>query len=311
MDDTNGMLLIALSVLLLVQGPQETRTPEATSLLGKPLFAPVPSPERKAALEKDLAAARAEYEKNPASADAAIWVGRRTAYLGRYRDAIEVFSAAIEKHPSDPRLYRHRGHRYISIRQFDRAIADLSKAASLVANRDDEVEPDGQPNAKGIPTSTLKTNIYYHLGLAHYLKGDFERAADAYALCMQHSKNADMQVATAHWQYMTLRRLGRTADAAKVLEPITGSMPVIENGSYHKLLLMYKGETDADALLAASKAEALDAVTIGYGVANWHLYNGRRDRAREILSGIVEQNATTQWAGFGYIASEADLARLR
>jgi tetratricopeptide (TPR) repeat protein len=310
MDDTNGMLMITLSLLLALLA-QEARSPEATSLLGRPLFAPVPSPERKAALEKDLAAARAEFEKDPSSADAAIWVGRRTAYLGRYRDAIEVFSTAIAKHPSDPRLYRHRGHRYITIRQFDQAIADLSKAASLVANREDEVEPDGQPNAKGIPTSTLKTNIYYHLGLAHYLKADFARAADAYALCMQHSKNSDMQVATAHWQYMTLRRLNRTADAAKVLEPITASMPVIENGSYHKLLLMYKGETDADSLLAASKAEALDAVTIGYGVANWHLYNGRRDRAREVLSSIVEQNAATQWAGFGYIASEADLARLR
>lgn len=311
MDDTNGMLLITLTVLLLAPFAQETRTPEATSLLGRPLFAPVPSPERKAALEKDLAAARAEYEKNPASADAAIWVGRRTAYLGRHRDAIEVFSAAIAKHPADPRLYRHRGHRYITIRQFDKAVADLSKAASLVASREDEVEPDGQPNAKGIPTSTLKTNIYYHLGLAHYLKADFERAAEAYALCMQHSKNPDMQVATAHWQYMTLRRLGRAADAARVLEPITAGMPVIENGSYHRLLMMYKGGSDADGLLAASKAEALDAVTIGYGVANWHLYNGRRDRAREVLSGIVEQNSATQWAGFGYIASEADLARLR
>lgn len=310
MDDTNGMLPLTLSLLLALL-PQASRTPEATSLLGKPLFAPVPSPERAAALEKDLAAARADLEKNPSSADAAIWVGRRTAYLGRYRDAIEVFSAAIEKHPSDPRLYRHRGHRYISIRQFDKAVADLSKAASLVANREDEVEPDGQPNARGIPTSTLKTNIYYHLGLAHYLNGDFARAAEAYALCMQHSKNPDMQVATAHWQYMTLRRLNRTAEAARVLEPITASMPVIENGSYHKLLLMYKGETAADALLAAAKADALDAVTIGYGVANWHLYNGRRDRAREVLSGIVEQNAATQWAGFGYIASEADLARLR
>ena len=311
MDDTNGMLLIALSVLLLALSSQETRTPEATSLLGKPLFAPVPPPERKAVLDQDLAAARAEYEKNPKSADAAIWVGRRTAYLGRYRDAIEVFSAAIEKHPSDPRLYRHRGHRYITIRQFDKAIADLSTAASLVASRDDEVEPDGQPNAKGIPTSTLKTNIYYHLGLAHYLKGEFERAADAYVLCMQHSKNPDMQVATAHWQYMTLRRLGRATDAARVLQPITAAMPVIENGSYHRLLLMYKGEADAETLLAASQAEALDAVTIGYGVANWHLYNGRRDRAREVLSGIVEQNSATQWAGFGYIAAEADLARLR
>ena len=115
------------------------------------------------------------------------------------------------------------------------------------------MEPDGQPNARNIPTGTLKTNIYYHLGLAHYLKGDFERAAEAYRLCMQHSKNADMQVATAHWQYMTLRRLDRAEEAKKVLEPITADMDVFENGSYHKLLLMYKGESAADALLAAAR----------------------------------------------------------
>ncbi len=300
--------LLVLTVVVL--GIQDGRKPEATSLLGKPLFAPEPAAETRVRLENDLAAAEKALRESPGSADAAIWVGRRTAYLGRYRNAIAAFSAAIDRHPADPRLYRHRGHRYISVREFDNAIRDLSKGASLVAGRPDEVEPDGQPNARNIPTSTLNTNIYYHLGLAHYLKGDFASAADAYRLCMEQSKNPDMQVATAHWQYMTLRRLGREQEAAKVLEPITVDMPVIENGSYHKLLLMYKGQNEAEALLAASKAAALDAVTIGYGVANWHFYNGRPDVARQILTTIVEQHAS-QWAGFGYIASEADLARMR
>lgn len=306
------MVYIAAALLsLAVVFAQDARAPEATSLLGKPLFAPVLSPERRAALEKDLAQAQADFDRQPGSADAAIWLGRRTAYLGRYRDASRIFSEGIAKHPSDARLYRHRGHRYISIRDFDKAVADLSRAAELVAGRPDEVEPDGQPNAKNIPTSTLNTNIYYHLGLAHYLKGDFARAADAYRLCMEHSKNADMQVATAHWQYMTLRRLKRDAEAAKVLEPITAGMPVIENGSYHKLLMMYKGSSEPDAVLAASKAAPLDAVTIGYGVANWHIYNGRPEIARAILTAIVDEHGATQWAGFGYIAAEADLARLR
>ena len=302
--------MILLVTALLPAGVQDTRTPEATSLSGKPLFAPDISVERRAALEKDLADAKAAFDKDP-SADAAIWLARRTAYLGRYREAIAVLTAALAKHPSDARIYRHRGHRYITTRQFDKAIADLSKAAGLVENRPDEIEPDGQPNAKNIPTSTLKTNIYYHLGLAHYLKGDFTRAADAYRLCMQHSKNPDMQVATAHWQYMTLRRLGLDADAAAVLGPITDRMSIIENESYHRLLMMYKGSSEPGALLAASRAEPLDAVTIGYGVANWHLYNGRQEDARAILMEITEKYRATQWPGFGYIAAEADLMRLR
>ena len=300
-----------LGLTLLAGAGTASQKPEATSLLGKPLYAPPPPAESRARLDSDLAAARAEFEKNPASAEAAIWLGRRTAYLGRYREAIQVFSDAIGKHPSDARLYRHRGHRYISVREFDRAIADLSKAASLVRDKADEVEPDGQPNAKNIPTSTLQTNIYYHLGLAHYLTGDFAAAANAYHRCMALSKNPDMQVATAHWLYMTLRRLGRDAEAAKVLQPITADMAIIENGSYHKLLMMYKGVNGPDDLLASAKPPALDAVTIGYGVANWHLYNGRKQQAREVLEAIVQQNAETQWAGFGYIAAEADFARLR
>ncbi len=74
--------------------------------------------------------------------------------------------------------------------------------------------------------------------------------------------------------------------------------------------MMYKGTNSAEALLASAKPPALDAVTIGYGVANWHLYNGRADAARALLESIVGQNEKTSWAGFGY-AAEADLARLR
>ena len=289
----------------------QERKPEATSLLGNPLFAPQPSPAIRARLEKDLAAAQAEFDRDPGSADAAIWLGRRTAYLGRYRDAIAIYTAAIARHPSDARLYRHRGHRYITVRELDNAVSDLSRAATLVRDKADEVEPDGQPNAKNIPTSTLQTNIHYHLGLAHYLKGDFAAARNAYHRCMALSRNPDMQVATAHWQYMTFRRLKQEAEAAKVLEPITADMPIIENLSYHKLLMMYKGATDAETLLAGARPPALDAVTIGYGVANWHFYNGRTDQARRILETIVRENGDTQWAGFGYLAAEADLARLR
>jgi tetratricopeptide (TPR) repeat protein len=305
------MLSIALVLLALSVGEaQEKPQPEATSLLGAPLVAPVQSAETRQTLERNLAAAEAEFAKNPESADAAIWLGRRKAYLGRYRDAIAVFTTAILKHPADPRILRHRGHRYITVRQFDQAIADLTKAATLVASRPDEVEPDGQPNAKNIPTGTLKTNIYYHLGLAHYLKADFKGAADAYRHCMTHSKNADMQVATAHWQYMTLRRLGDEPAAARVLEPISSDLTLIENASYYKLLMMYRNPKEAETLRASLGAEALDAVTIGYGLANWDLYNGRTEAARQLLAEIVERNAKTQWAGFGYIAAEADLARM-
>jgi tetratricopeptide (TPR) repeat protein len=293
--------------LLLLAGVSQ-RGPEATSLLGKPLVSTAPPTEARDRLEANLAAARDEYKKNPKDADAIIWVGRRLAYLGRYRDAIAAFTEGIQQHPADARLYRHRGHRYLTVRELDKAVADLSKASQLIAGKPDQVEPDGQPNAKNIPTSTLNTNVFYHLGLAHYLRGELEPALRAYRECIRFSKNPDMLVATTHWLYMTLRRLDRPGEARQALEPISAEMDIIENTSYHRLLMLYKGVLKVDALEASLSEGSLDAVTIGYGLGNWHFYNGRRDRAMALFRQIVEKHEN-QWPAFGYIAAEAELAR--
>jgi len=280
---------------------------QAFSLAGAALYAPELPPEVREDREAKLAVARADYERAPNDADAIIWLGRRTAYLGRYREAISIFSEGIEKHPNDARMYRHRGHRYITVRQFDDAIADLERAVQLIGHSEDEVEPDGLPNARDIPTSTLHSNIWYHLGLAHYLKGDLKQALLAYQECLKVSNNPDMLVATSHWLYMTLRLAGRDAEAAALLEPIDADMDIIENGSYHRLLLMYKGELAADALLAeVEAADAIENATVGYGIGNWHYYNGRLEQASETYRAVLKG---PQWAAFGYIAAEADLVR--
>ena len=279
---------------------------QAFSLFGEPLY-PNPAPPEVAARQaEDIATARADYGAAPDDADAIIWLGRRIAYTGLYREAIDVYSEGIAKHPGDARMYRHRGHRWISVREFDRAIEDLSHAASLVEGLPDEVEPDGQPNALGIPTSTLQSNIHYHLALAHYLNDDFESALPAYEDYIAVTTNPDQLVAIAHWWYMALRRLGRDEEAAAVLEPVTADLDVIENTSYHQLLLMYKGEIEADELWNPEEEDP-SGVAIAYGVATWHLYNGRDAQAEEMYRRILEGSG---WAGFGYIAAEAEIARM-
>jgi len=284
-----------------------TEDHEAISLLGEELRAPVLPEERRIELERQLDEARAAYERDPTDADAIIWLGRRTAYLGRYREAIAIFTEGIAKHPGDARMYRHRGHRLITVRAFDAAIADLERAAALVRGKPDEIEPDGMPNAYGLPTSTLQSNIWYHLGLAYYLTGEFEQALEAFRACMEVATNPDMHVAAADWLYMTLRRLGRDAEAAAVLEPITADMQILENHAYHRLLLMYKGELPPDSLLA-DDGDSLQMATQGYGVGNWYLYNGDPERAREIFERVVSLG---NWPAFGHIAAEAELARMR
>jgi tetratricopeptide (TPR) repeat protein len=213
-------------------------------------------------------------------------------------------------YPTDPRLFRHRGHRYITVRQFEFAIADLENAATLVKGQPDEVEPDGQPNARNVPTSTLQSNIWYHLALARYLTADYARAADDWRRAKDAVKNPDNLVAASHWLYLSLRRAGRAgrADEAKpVLEPIRADLDVIENGSYHSLLLLYKGErTAADVLAKAPQGSGGTAVR--YGVSAWQLVNGQTDAARKLWEQIL---AGPDWPSFGYVAAEADVARQR
>lgn len=281
---------------------------QAISLLGDTLTAPPLPDSLRAARDRQLADAQAEYARD-SSADALVWVGRRTAYLGRYRDAVGVFTGGITTFPQDARFYRHRGHRYITLRRSALAVQDLERAASLVAGRPDEVEPDGLPNPRNTPTSTLQSNIWYHLGLAYYLQGDFANALRAYQECLKVSKNPDMLVATSNWLYLTLRRLDRPAEATAVLAPIRRGMDIIENGSYHRLLLMYQGEVPADSVLRLSPAgePSLEDVTTAYGVGVWHLVNGRPADAGRVFRAVV--GARGQWAAFGYLAAEAELAQ--
>jgi tetratricopeptide (TPR) repeat protein len=298
---------LALFAAAVLQAPPPAAVPEAVSLFGKPLVSAPITGDTRARLEADLARARADFDRDPSSADAAIWLGRRLAYLGRFRDAIDIYTQGIARHPDEPRLYRHRGHRYITVRKLDLAVADLARAAQLIAGKPDEVEPDGAPNAKGIPRSTLQSNIWYHLGLAHYLNGDFTRALTAYQEGMKVSRvNDDMLVATSDWLYMTLRRLKRDAEARAVLEPIRETMDVIENGAYHARLLMYNGLRTPESVLNLNTADDVQIATQGYGVGNWYLVNGDRARAKVIFDRVLAGRA---WTAFGFIAAEADTKR--
>lgn len=259
-------------------------------------------------LEANYRAAKAESDADPKNVEKRIWLGRRLGYLGKFEEAIAVFSDAMKLEPNNPKLYRHRGHRYISTRRFPLAIQDFEKAAKLTQGQPDEIEPDGQPNKLNKPLSTLQFNIYYHLGLAEYLEGNFNKALAAYRECMKRSRNnEDSLVATSDWLYMTLRRLNKPKEAAAVLVPITEKMDIIENDSYWKRLLMYKGLRKPEDLLNTNNADDLSLATQGYGVGNWYLYNGDKAKAREVFTKVT---AGKQKAAFGYIAAEIDLQRM-
>lgn len=280
-----------------VQSP--ATQPVFTTPLGKEITLSEPSEK----LLNQYDAAAEDYEKNQDDVDKIIWFGRRTAYLGKYNDAIAIYSQGIKKFPEEARLYRHRGHRYISLRKFDKAIEDLEKSGQLIQGTKNEIEPDGMPNAMNIPVSTLQGNIWYHLGLAYYLKHDYEKAYDAYLKCRTSGELPDNIVSSTHWLYMIQRRLDNSELANKILEPISAEMDVIENQSYHDLCKLYKNLIPVDSLLNTGTGNpSNDAVS--YGLANWYFYNNEKEKSKEILENLVQSNA---WSSFGYIAAESDL----
>ncbi|TJY35817.1 tetratricopeptide repeat protein [Pontimicrobium aquaticum] len=283
-------------------------TSQGMSLLNTPLIRAQVDVKRDSLQIVKYLEALSNYQNNKDWPDNIIWLGRRMAYLGDYKRAIELFTEGVNKFPEDARFLRHRGHRYISTRQLDKAIKDFEKAKSLIKNTEDQVEPDGIPNRLNQPVSTLHNNIYYHLGLAYYLKNDLKNALIAFTDCLDTSKNDDMQVATRHWLYMILQRMDMKDEAASILEPISNDMTIIENVAYHDLLLFYKGERTESQLLKLENGSIGANEATQYGIANWHYHNGNIEKANKMFNDIIKSG---NWSGFGYIAAEADVSRMK
>ena len=301
-----SFILVASALLSSCDGANQANAgakPEAISVLGDPLFA-MENPDEDLLL--NLAKAKAEFDAAPTSEEAAIWYGRRLGYLDRYQQAIDVYSTALERHPDNPKLLRHRGHRYLTTRKFIDAIRDLSRAAELTDALEDEIELDGIPNARNEPRSTLKFNIWYHLGLAYFFNGDFIQAQSAFHESYSISKrNGDLLCAASNWLYITTSRLGLDQDAELLLDDITLELDIVENEDYQHLLLFYRGFFTLEEVMDVS--DPLKRATRGFGVAHFLMMHDEQDRASDLLLEVVDAG---NWTAFGSIAAEVELSRL-
>lgn len=273
--------LCALVVLWAFAFPlpgQDDKKPEIISLLGRPLFAQEDE-------KSTLPPIKEELEKDPSNPAAMHKYGKQLTRLWRFNEGIEWMSRALQKKPDDPLVLLDRGHAYVNIRKFKEAEHDLKKAAGL---------------------DSKNFEIHYHLGLAYYFQGEFDQAAEHFRHALDVSQKDESVVSSSDWLYMSLRRGRKTAEAEKVLERISPEMPIKENTSYFFRLLFYKGLRSEGSILPAD-ADALQVATIGYGIANWHFYNSRSEKAREYFEKIV---AGRHWPAFGFIGAEVDLKRM-
>lgn len=262
--------------------------------------------------------------------------GKVASQLGHHEDAIRILTEGLTEHADEPRLLRHRGHRLITLRRFEDARADLARAAQLTESWSDEhefygpqqkddiyrvilgrtenleyqrvpVTPETTEATKHLYKATLLSSIHYHLALANYLLGDFEEAIRSHNDTIESAADDEMKVAASDWRYMALRRLGRHDEAQASLGNLELTGGAFEESSYYKRWRMYKGELQPTDLINPEDPDKVAIATQGYGVGNWHLYNGDKDETVRIFRLVTASGSKD---AFGFIASEVELGRL-
>lgn len=224
---------------------------------------------------------------DPASAGTQLLKCRSLAGLRKYEEAITACTESLRLQPDQAEVLRDRGHYYLNAGRPEPALADLKRAAGLA------------PQDRG---------VLYHLGLAHYLLGDFANAAKAYDGCVAASWNDALRIECQAWLLPSLLRAGRKDEAKKLLASVPAAPADGHAGYYLDRLLLFKGTRTESQVAPTMSAEGpVSEVTVGYSIGLWHLLNGRPDRAREYFERSIATKYSQAW---GYRAAEAELKRL-
>ena len=266
---------LALSLLIGSSAAAQSvqyRSPAGVTYRARPDTGPI------ARAQKALAA-------DTTNVDLYIRLGVAQSGARQMREAVRTFTRALAIAPNDPMLYRWRGHRNISIREFDRAMADLTRGYGL---------------------DSTNYGILYHLGVLRFVRGDFNAAADAFARARPRAPDAGELAGSVDWLWMSLQRAGRSAEAEAMLAKRLDSLPT--TNAYSKRLKLYRGELSPDSVVTPSDTSDVDVATLSFGIGNWHLVKGDTARARTWFTRSIKSGG---WPAFGFIASEAELRRLR
>jgi len=232
-----------------------------------------------------IAAAEAALATDPNNVDLILALGLAQAGRQQYREAIATFTRGIALAPDRAELYRWRGHRYLSVRELDSARTDLEH---------------------GLRLDSLCYGCLYHLGIVKYVTGDFDGAAAAFARGLPIAPNPGERAGSIDWSWMSLSRAGRAAEAKAMVMEHTDGLP--EGNAYTRRLALYRGEVDPEQILTPADTDGTQVATLSYGIGNWYLVRGDTAKARAWFGRAVQSGG---WPAFGFIASEAELRRLR
>jgi tetratricopeptide (TPR) repeat protein len=231
-----------------------------------------------------IARAESALAADPRNVERFIQLGVAQSGARQFREAVQTFTRGLAVAPNDPMLLRWRGHRYLSLRDFDRAIDDLTRGSRL---------------------DSTNYGIWYHLGIVRYARADFGGAADAFQRAQRRPPDAGELAGATDWLWMSLTRAGRSAEAQAMLDRRPDSLAT--TNAYARRLKLYRGEIGPDEVVTPADSADVAAATLSYGVGNWYLTRGDTTRARAWFERSVSSGG---WPAFGFILSEIELRRL-
>src|SRR5687768_16827687 len=232
-----------------------------------------------------IARAEAALAADPRNVERFIQLGVAQSGARQFREAIETFTRGLAVAPNDPMLYRWRGHRYLSVRELDRAMADLTRGYQL---------------------DSTNYGVLYHLGIVRFVRGDFSGAADAFRRAQPRAAEPGELAGSTDWLWMSLMRAGKKADAQAMLARRPDSLPV--TNAYARRLKLYRGEIGPDEVFTPADTADVQVATLSYGVGNWYLVRGDTARAKTFFERSVRSGG---WPGFGFMVSEIGRASCR
>jgi len=233
-----------------------------------------------------VARAQAAARRHPRDADTLLALGLAQAAIRQYREAVATFTRAIAIAPNNSVLYRWRGHRELSIRQLDKAYADLTRGTRL---------------------DSMVYGNWYHLGVVNFVRGNFAAAADAFTHARPKAPDDNEYTGSTDWLWMSAMRAGKPDLAAQDLRTMRDSLHITSAAAYARRIRLYRGLITPEQLITPADTEDIQVATLNYGLGDWYLLRGDTAHAREAFERSI---ASGGWPAFGFIASEAELKRL-
>lgn len=231
-----------------------------------------------------VARAQRDLAAHPRDMQKYIALGTAQAGARQMQEAVQTFTRALAIWPDSAILWRWRGHRNLSVRNFDRAMADLTH---------------------GYGMDSTVYGILYHLGVLRFVRGDFNAAADAFRRAQPLAPDAGELAGSTDWLWMSLMRAGRASEASAMLARRPDSLQT--TAAYARRLKMYRGEITPEQLITPADTSDIDVATLQYGLGDWYMIHGDTAKARAAFERSVKSGG---WPAFGFIASEEELRRL-